>query len=364
MKPLSIYALAVKLPEAPGHPNRAPFTGILTLLDVPSTKAPGGSAGHLVLIREVDAKRMLPSLIGMGVNYRDDAKGHDQARKIGVITEAKIVDIDGTAAIAVAGLLYEADFPDEVAGIRANKHELGMSFELMMATIEDPQAEIWTITEGYFTGAAILRRDAAAYEATRLAAAREKAMDEKTIKDLLAAALVIALAEFKTSVIDPLVAEVRGAAEEAKVLAGKAMEAAKPAAPIKPDPAGTPDVEAIAAAAAVKVLAGLEPQKIAAAAAADANTALGVKVDKLVTDIGTLMAAAKSNGERRVTVPAGTVTLLASHGLADLDKDGTTFYSHEIDVILDKANVGREQRTSIKMQLQAAGKIKDAAAAA
>jgi hypothetical protein len=302
---------------------------------------------------------MLPSLIGMGVNYRDDAGGHDRRTKIGVITEATIVDHEGGKAIAVAGLLYENDFPDEVAVIRANKHELGMSFELVFAKVEDYTADVWTITEGYYTGAAILRRDAAAYEATRLAAAGEIKMDEKRLREILAEAL----GEFKTTVLDPAVAEIKAAAAEAKTTADQALTAAKAATPTPAAAAGTPDVEAIAAkaaeAAVTKVLATITP-KLEAAAAGAGNTELAGKVDKLVGDMVTLLASAKGNGERHITVPSATVTLLASHGL-EVDKDGAKFLSSEIDTIMEKIpGLSRVQRTAMKMQLQAAGKLKDA----
>jgi hypothetical protein len=41
-----------------------------------------------------------------------------------------------------------------------------MSYEIADARIDDLDAPIWTITECTFTGAAILRRDKAAYRST------------------------------------------------------------------------------------------------------------------------------------------------------------------------------------------------------
>jgi len=43
---------------------------------------------------------------------------------------------------------------------------LGMSYEISGATLLDPKAEIWTLTKVTFTGAAILRREKAAYHRT------------------------------------------------------------------------------------------------------------------------------------------------------------------------------------------------------
>ena len=45
--------MAVDFPEVEGHPNRLPFEGCLTLVDLPSDKAPSGARGHrVVLTRE------------------------------------------------------------------------------------------------------------------------------------------------------------------------------------------------------------------------------------------------------------------------------------------------------------------------
>jgi len=43
---------------------------------------------------------------------------------------------------------------------------LAMSYEIADARVADTQAKIWTLTQVTFTGAAILRRDKAAYRDT------------------------------------------------------------------------------------------------------------------------------------------------------------------------------------------------------
>ena len=43
---------------------------------------------------------------------------------------------------------------------------LGMSYEISDAQIADTRASVWTLTRVTFTGAAILRRDKAAYRDT------------------------------------------------------------------------------------------------------------------------------------------------------------------------------------------------------
>jgi hypothetical protein len=65
------------------------------------------------------------------------------------------------------------------------KDVLGFSFEAQRLYVEDPSADILTITELTFTGAAILRKDKAAYQTTSLAASAEGEI-EMTAEELKA----------------------------------------------------------------------------------------------------------------------------------------------------------------------------------
>ena len=47
---MKLDAMAVEFPTIQGHPNRMPFEGVLTLVDVPSDRAPSGSRGHRVTL--------------------------------------------------------------------------------------------------------------------------------------------------------------------------------------------------------------------------------------------------------------------------------------------------------------------------
>ncbi len=160
---MKLQAMAVTLPEVAGHPNRAPFTGVLTLVDEPSTKPPSGARGHRVILTRAAALAALPSLLGMAVDYAPAWDGHDARRKCGVITQA---DVEGTR-LRVAGYLYAKDFPEVARQVRQGlPGTMGMSWELADAHVEDMRAEIWTLTRATFTGAAILLRDKAAYRNT------------------------------------------------------------------------------------------------------------------------------------------------------------------------------------------------------
>jgi hypothetical protein len=180
---LSVESMAIEMPAVHGHPNRAGFRGVLTIVDVASDKSPSGARGHRVLLTRRAAEAAIPSLMGMGLDYSPALDRHDARRKIGVITRAEIVG----RVIEVGGFLYARDFPEIVAQIGrpaptgapglegrtrtdsrlpAPRAGLGMSYEITDALVEDITASVWVLNRVTFTGAAVLRRDKAAYRAT------------------------------------------------------------------------------------------------------------------------------------------------------------------------------------------------------
>lgn len=237
---IELESMALEMPEVKGHPNRVAFRGVLTVVDVPSERAPFGSQGKRVLLTRKAAEKAIPSLLGMAVDYAPSLDQHDQKRKVGVITSADIVERN----LEIGGYLYAKDFPGIVkeigrmgkrpgkpgtSGIRlrasaaektyhrgkegarlraslatavkevrrmieaatrkpagansslvlrseamstdlkaANRtgRELGMSFEVTNVNVLDREARIWRLVDVMFTGAAILRKDKAAYPET------------------------------------------------------------------------------------------------------------------------------------------------------------------------------------------------------
>jgi hypothetical protein len=177
---LSLESMAIHMPTVLGHPNRAGFRGVLTIVDVASDKSPAGARGHRVLLTRSAAEAAIPSLMGMGLDYSPALDRHDARRKIGVITHAEIVG----RVIEVGGFLYARDFPEIVkeigkpraesaakaksmnANSRPPNMKLGMSYEITDAMVEDIKASVWVLTRVTFTGAAVLRRDKAAYCST------------------------------------------------------------------------------------------------------------------------------------------------------------------------------------------------------
>jgi hypothetical protein len=198
---LSLESMAIEMPTVFGHPNRIAFRGVLTIVDAVSDKAPAGARGHRVMLTRTAAEAAIPSLLGMGLDYSPRLDGHDTRRKIGVITRAEIVGRE----ITVGGFLYGRDFPEMVEEIGKNRavgervrkaadHALqsmprnghtrhadtsvratqdrdtsaglGMSYEIADAMVEDIKANVWVLNQVTFTGAAVLRRDKAAYKST------------------------------------------------------------------------------------------------------------------------------------------------------------------------------------------------------
>ena len=182
MQAMHFEAMALDVPYTPGHPNKVPFSGVLTRVDEPSDQPVGGANGKCVLIPKTVAEKALPSLLGMGVDYQPTLSGHDPQKKIGIITGATI-EGDG---VHIAGFLYGADFPAVVAEIQSKKALLGFSYEAQ-SSVADWNSDPVEVTSCVFTGAAILFKDKAAYTTTSLEASASTEINDMDIKELLAA---------------------------------------------------------------------------------------------------------------------------------------------------------------------------------
>jgi hypothetical protein len=182
---VGIEALAVTIPAVVGHPNRRPFRGVLTQVDVASDRAPSGTNGRRVVLTRAAAEKALASLIGMGIGFTPQMDGHDARRKVGVITAA---EIDGTALV-VEGYLFARDFPEIVRELERGRNAMGMSYEIADARAEDPNADIWKLTDVTFTGAAVLKRSKAAYQNTSMELTKEKRMNEDKMTEVFQQAM-------------------------------------------------------------------------------------------------------------------------------------------------------------------------------
>jgi hypothetical protein len=325
-------AMALEIPDFPGHPNRVPFSGVLTRVDTASDRAPSGAAGHRVILPKGTAEKALPSLLGMAVDYSPGLRGHDTRRKIGVITRAEIVE----DRLEIAGYLFGKDFPEVTREIRGRKHRLGMSYEVTNVRVEDPAADIWRLAHVVFTGAAILERAAAAYRTTSLAAGsgtgqdafqftrnQGEPMDENISKslDLVAQTSQSLAGEF---------AGLRAAVEELR----QAQEAILRLLEIKaPAQAGATEIETRMADLA-RTTEELRRQ----------NENLRAQAERYTAQI------------TRKTVPPQVQALLAKSGVT---VDAVNASGQVDGVVLDKALAGLpvEQRMAIKSQLARAGAL-------
>lgn len=222
LRATQIEAMALNLPYWRDHPNRMPFSGILTRVDKPSDVAPHGSGGKRVLLTRWAALDALPSLLGMAVDFTPKFDGHDVKRKIGLITEA---DIEGDA-VTIKGFIYAADFPEEAKHIKATQDQLGFSYELKQVLVSDERAEVLVIESCVFTGAAVLNKLDGAYHTTSLAAARQPANEVDMKPEELQAILNASL----KSALDPIAARLdKVEASHATIVgdleAGRAMHA-------------------------------------------------------------------------------------------------------------------------------------------
>jgi len=337
---MRLEAMALEIPDWPEHPNRVPFSGVLTVLDRASDRAPTGAAGHRVVLPRAAAERALPSLLGMAVDYAPGLRGHDARRKIGVITRAEI----SGDRLEVRGHLFARDFPEVVRELRAKREHLGMSYEVTDVRVADPAADIWELTRVVFTGAAILERAAAAYESTSLAAHGHEAanpagrsedrplqgeiMNDKIAKtlDLVAEnsrALTAELGNLRAAVDD---------LRQAQEALGRKFEASVAAS----RDAGIPGSLETRVAELARVSQELRRQHEALRAQAE-------------------LFAAQA---QRKTLPPQVLTLLAKSGVA-ADTIGVNGHGRIEAGVLDRALDGLpvEQRIAVKSQLARAGAL-------
>ena len=328
---LHLEAMALDIPNFPEHPNRVPFSGVLTLLDAPSDRAPAGAAGHRVVLPRGVAERALPSLLGMAVDFAPGLRSHDVRRKIGIITRAEIAG----SRLEVSGYLFGKDLPEVVRELRAHRDRLGMSYEVTGVRVANPKAEIWVLENIVFTGAAILERSAAAYQTTSLAAtagapsapARPDKKGE-IMEEKLTQALEL-LAQTNQSLVTEM-ANVRAAIEELRQAQASQGGAAR-------------DLDAVNTAPAA-LEARIEDLARSTEELRRQNEALRAQAERFATQ------------SARKTVPPQVMTLLAKSGVGAEVVGG----NGKIEVtVLDKAldSLPVEQRIAIKSQLARAGAL-------
>ena len=381
---ITLEAMSMDVPEVADHPNRMPFTGVVTFVDRPSDLAVGGSGGKLTYLPKEVAQTALPSLLGMGIDYTKDFSAHDPKKKLGVITGADIVGDE----VRIEGFFYALDFPDECARIKEEKEDLGFSYEIQAQT-QPMGGNLLKIVSGMFTGAAVLYKKKAAYQSTSLAANAEKEMemDKAELQALLVETMkpinetLAAQAKELTALKDGTSALQANAAMRDKIsthtTALKNCAAAMEAASIGMDPQRghvktlyhmAAHMDGEAAAGKVPQIyrdhdwsfyAAAQSENVHVAKVEDpAIKAISDQLSEMTTKITDLQASAfkQSTAPQRATLPSDVLALLAKGGIVDMPKEGMT--ETQVDQMLKAQGASTSKCIETKMQLAQAGLLR------
>lgn len=385
---ITLWGMSLNVPEVANHPNRMPFSGVLTFVNQPSDLPPGGSGGKRTYLPKDVAEKALESLLGMAIDYSKDLSAHDVTQKIGVITGADIVGDE----VRIEGFFYAHDFPQECARIQSEKEDLGFSYEVTAKT--RPMGDLLQIVSCVFTGAAVLYKDKAAYQSTSLAAQAEQ--DIEMTKEEMEALLAGALGPI-TEKISAVTTQVQAlqASSDATLQANRetrdrvaphaaalrscaaAMEASgiglhSSQGHVKVLHHMAASMEADAAAGKLPHIfrdhdwgfsAAAAPSPSPAPAALDAENPVIKGITDTLAGLGTQLTDLKSaafktaEAPARKTLPADVMTLLAKGGIKEAPADGMT--EGQIDTMLQAAGVtGISARIAAKQQIAAAGLLR------
>jgi hypothetical protein len=212
---VSLSLSDVTVTQAPQHPNKMLWTGIVTRVGSPSTAAPCGTGGKLLVLSPEAAKKACGSMVNMPLNceWPDDdiwcgacpemaMTGHDTGNIIGTITEANVVN----DALVCSGVIWKQNFPDVAFMINNAVDALGFSIEADINASTESEDTV-TATDITFTGLATLWKKCAAWESTefqQLVASRKNeekddvTMNEEQMKALLDAMLANVKTELAT----------------------------------------------------------------------------------------------------------------------------------------------------------------------
>jgi hypothetical protein len=385
---ISFEAMALNVPAVFDHPNRMPFSGVLTRVDEPSDEPPGGAQGKRIYISTKVAESALPSLLGMAVDYVPGFAGHDRKNKIGIITSAVI---EGSA-VKIEGFFYAKDFPEECRQIKAEKGALGFSYECDVRIL-DLDADPWVVEYCVFTGAAVLYKDLAAYRTTSLAANADKgnemskeemqAMLDAMIKPLSVAieAQSKEIATIKAagaSLGGPIIDQVRPHVDACMACAD-AMEAAGVGS--HPAMGHAAAIRKIGRHMAVEAATGKVPHIYndhsyfdggmeastakAAKDAADKLAADKVESDKKIAELTAATAAIETKmkdlqaaafnqakAAERATLPANVLSLLAKADIKTEDMKDGKLSVDQVNAMLDAGKINGPKATEIKLKLR------------
>lgn len=241
-------------------PNQYPFVALITYAGkqsdyfVGGTETVDGGPYHVQIPVDV-LKDKIRSIEGKSVYANDELNSHEDCEPVGKFISAWVAPHqlpDGTMAMAgwASGLLHRDSNPEKVDEIVAKAREgiLGFSFDLkevkykMKASASSGPQQFLELVDFKWRGATILKREAAAYQNTLLAASKVEhkeplEMDEKALKDLIAG-ISAAVGTAVADAVKPLTSAVSELKTDVATLK-EIKAAATPATPATPA-AGNP----------------------------------------------------------------------------------------------------------------------------
>lgn len=350
---LEIEAAGLQFPAGEQGVNRAPFVGTMFLVDEPSDRPPHGTGGKKLFIDRVTAKAALKTIVGMPINSNKRLDDHSQKVKVGVVTAARIVGNN----FGVEGHLFDKDFPQEVAAIRAAaaRNEAGMSLESTRTLLQDYIHNGELVAKAVslvFTGAAILLKTNAAYGKTDLAASEERSKKMEKVLE--------AIEKMKTDLTAHVNTTLKAATEDLNKKVDAKLEEIKAAAP----KAETPEQKKIADLE--KEIADLKASK-----GADSKT-IPPEVEKYLTENGLKIATVEASkgekgdkgdeGKEKKKEPdrkTARVELLARFGAAAEEGDGKEITAATIDALAKKSGIDNVNAMAMKLTAMKEGIIKN-----
>lgn len=334
------------------HPNKMPFSGILTYFDVPSDMAPHGSGGRKVFIPSEVGIPALDSLIGMAVNYLEGSMdGHDPTNKIGVITSAEAGEpTENGVPVYIQGYIYANDFPSAALDIKLNQSALGFSYETTNTLLTDGEFNgepVAVVTAIVFVGSSILFAADAAYNATTLAASAETENNEKegeismeltelmaSIEKMFDVKFEDLKKELQASAVEEEVQEIPVVEESTEVQAST-EEVAEPVVEVVEEaPVEEEEVEES------------EEEEDTQETELNAAAELKAELDRVKAELAEIKASADLQAAARKSV-AYPVTLMAKYQLSE-EEEATTLMA-SID---NREDLSIEERFALKIELR------------
>ena len=233
---LKLFSESIEL-QASQIANQYPFVATITYAGKLSDGFVGGTekiegGPYRVLIAADLLRRKIKSLAGKSVLV-SDLQSHDRNYKVGTFLQAWVEQATmagGTTTLAAkaSGLLIETEENKEIIEQiidEARAEKLGFSYDIkdvrfdLKASTDSSPEQFVDVTDFEWRGATILRRDAAAYEETKLAASKtpQRKDEDDMTPEQLRDAIAPLISPLQTS-IDSLKTELAGQKAELQQL--------------------------------------------------------------------------------------------------------------------------------------------------